>query len=77
MPVDYVAIAHGGAAGTNYQLMPGDRVFIASDNLIAFNNYLGKLTAPIERLFGIVGLGTSTVRSAETLGRAYNSTRNQ
>jgi len=76
MPVDYQAIAQGGRSATNYQIMPGDRVFIASDNLVSFNNYLTKLTAPIERLLGITSLGASTARSTQTLGRAYNSTRN-
>ena len=32
MPVDYEAITRGGLTATNYQIMPGDRVFIASDN---------------------------------------------
>jgi polysaccharide biosynthesis/export protein len=77
LPVDYQAIAQGGSSATNYQILPGDRVFIAGDNLIAFNNYVTKLTAPLERLLGITGLGTSTVRNAETLGRSYNQTRNQ
>jgi polysaccharide biosynthesis/export protein len=76
MPVDYQAIALGGSSATNYQIMPGDRVFIAGDNMVAFNNYLTKLTAPIERLLGLTGLGTSTARSAQTMGRAYNLNRN-
>ena len=75
LPVDYVAITQGGSAATNYQVMPGDRVFIAEDNVIAFNNWLTKLTAPIERLLGIASLGTSTVRGFQTLGRGYNQNR--
>ncbi len=75
MPVDYVAITRGGSAITNYQIMPGDRVFIADDNVIGFNNVLGKFTAPVERLLGIAGLGSSTVRGYQTLGRGYNSQR--
>jgi polysaccharide biosynthesis/export protein len=75
LPVDYGAIAQGGQTGTNYQLMPGDRVFIAEDNLVAFNAYLAKLTQPIERLFGLTGLGISTARSAQTMGRSYNLNR--
>lgn len=77
LPVDYSAIAKGGSTATNYQLMPGDRVFIAEDNLVSFNNYVGKLTAPVERLLGIASLGTSFTRSAQTLGRDYNRLRNQ
>ena len=46
LPVDYEAITQRGAAATNYQIMPGDRVFIAPDNLVAMNNNLSKKTAP-------------------------------
>ena len=75
LPVDYAAITRGGSAATNYQVMPGDRVFIADDNVVGFNNVLGKFTAPIERLLGIAGLGSSTVRGYQTLGRGYNQQR--
>ena len=76
LPVDYEAITRGGSAATNYQIMPGDRVFIAEDNVMAFNNFLAKVTLPIERLLGVASLGTSTIRSFQTLGRNYNQTRN-
>ena len=69
LPVDYEGIAKGGAAATNYQIMPGDRVFIAEDNVTAFNNYLAKMTLPIERLLGLSSLGTSAVRGMQTTGR--------
>jgi polysaccharide biosynthesis/export protein len=75
LPVDYVAITRGGSATTNYQIMPGDRVFIAEDNVVGLNNVLGKFTAPIERLLGIASLGSSTVRGYQTLGRNYNALR--
>jgi polysaccharide biosynthesis/export protein len=75
LPVDYAAITRGGSAATNYQVLPGDRVFIAEDNLIGMNNFISKLTSPIERLFGITSLGASTTRSLQTMGRNYNSNR--
>jgi polysaccharide biosynthesis/export protein len=75
LPVDYGAITHGGSTATNYQIMPGDRVFVAEDNMIAANSWLTKMTAPVERLLGLASLGTSTARSWETLGREYNRTR--
>ncbi len=75
MPVDYAAIAQGGSAATNYQIMPGDRLFIASDNLIAANTFISKVTAPVERLLGIASLSTSAVRGWQTMGRNYNRTR--
>jgi len=61
LPVDWRAITAQGATATNYQLMPGDRVFIAEDNLIAFDNSLGKVLAPVERLMGFAMLGVSTM----------------
>ena len=35
LPVDYEAITQGASTATNYQIMPGDRVFVAEDNMIA------------------------------------------
>ena len=75
LPVDYEAITKGGSTATNYQIMPGDRVFVAGDDLVAANTIFGKLTAPIERILGMASLGTSSARSWETLGREYNRTR--
>jgi polysaccharide biosynthesis/export protein len=75
LPVDYDAITKGASSATNYQIMPGDRVFVAGDNMIAANSWLNKMTAPLERLLGIASLGTSSARSWETLGREYNRTR--
>ena len=69
-------VARGGSVATNYQIMPGDRVFVAEDGLMAFNTYLGKVTAPIERLLGLGSLGVSATRGFQTMGRNYNRTRN-
>ncbi len=75
LPVDYEAIVLGGASDTNYQILPGDRVFIAEDNVSAFTNYLAKVTAPVERLFGLSSLGASSIRGMQTMGRNYNRLR--
>ncbi len=75
MPVDYAAITRGGSTATNYQVMPGDRVFVEADGMIAANTFISKVTAPIERLLGIASLGSSSARSMQTLGRNYNRTR--
>jgi polysaccharide export outer membrane protein len=63
LPVDWEAITEGGATRTNYQLFPGDRIFVKADKLIALDNALSKLIAPIERLFGVILLGNTTVQS--------------
>jgi polysaccharide biosynthesis/export protein len=75
LPVDYDSISKGGSAATNYQIMPGDRVFIAEDGMSAFSNFLTKVTMPIERLLGVTSLGASAIRSTQTMGRSYNQNR--
>jgi polysaccharide biosynthesis/export protein len=60
--VDYEGITQRGAAATNYQILPGDRLFIAGDEIVAKNNNLGKKTAPIERALGLLALKSSTFR---------------
>jgi polysaccharide biosynthesis/export protein len=75
LPVDWVAIARGGVTDTNYQLLPGDRLFVVDDSVVATDNYMAKFTRPMARLLNIAGLGASTVTDAQTLGRDYNRHR--
>ncbi len=76
LPIEWDAITQGAQTATNYQLMPGDRLYVSEDELTTFTNILGKVTAPIERIAGIAGLSSSTLRGWETMGRHYNATRN-
>lgn len=70
LPVDWRAIAQDGIAAANYQILPGDRVYIQSDRLMAFNGVLTKFTAPLERLLGVTLLGATTVKQYQNLGRS-------
>ena len=72
LPVDWDAIAHGASTATNYQLMPGDRVFIAENDTIALTAFIGEVLSPFERVGGALSLGTNTIRNLQTLGRSYN-----
>jgi len=76
LPVDWQAISAGGETATNYQLMPGDRIYIAADKMLTASNFLGKVISPVERIAGSLGLVNSTIRGYETMGRGYNHTRN-
>jgi polysaccharide biosynthesis/export protein len=73
LPVDYLGITRGADSSTNYQLLPGDRLFIAEDGLIATSYFINKLTDPIYRLLNMTQLGTYTMLRFQTLGRHYNS----
>jgi len=72
LPVDIEAIMKGGSTATNYQLLPGDRVFIAQDQWIAFDSIIGKVTAPFERIFGFTLLGTSLVQQINRFPFGFN-----
>lgn len=62
LPVDYVAITKGASTATNYQILPGDRIYIAEDRLVKLDTTITKLTQPFERLFGFTLLGGQTVQ---------------
>jgi polysaccharide export outer membrane protein len=72
LPVDIEAIMKGGSTATNYQVLPGDRVFIAQDQWIAFDSIVGKITAPFERIFGFALLGSSAVQQINRFPYGFN-----
>ena len=63
LKVDWKAVAECGATSTNYQIFPGDRIYIQADKLICTDNWLAKIISPIERVFGVVLLGSTMVNS--------------
>lgn len=63
LPVDWQAVVACGDTRTNYQLLPGDRVYVGAYPLSALDVAMARVFAPIERVFGITLLGTQTVNS--------------
>jgi polysaccharide biosynthesis/export protein len=63
LPVDWMAVTQCGKGDTNYQLFPGDRVYVDSNNLIKADTFLSKLYSPILRTLGVTLLGAATVNS--------------
>lgn len=63
LPVDWAAISQGASPATNYQIMPGDRLYVAEDKLVALDTWLSKVIAPAERLFGFTLLSTQTLQT--------------
>jgi len=60
LPVDWVDVTAYGKPDTNYQLLPGDRVFVVEDRFISFDGTLARVFAPFERIMGFSLLGAST-----------------
>jgi polysaccharide export outer membrane protein len=65
LPVDWCAITKGGSTATNYQVLPGDRVFVQEDHWYSFDTWVGKVLSPFERVLGFTLLGTATVQAAK------------
>ena len=72
LPIDWEAITQQADVTTNYQLLPGDRVFIAHNKLVAFDSAVAKFTSPLERILGftLLGTGTASRLSGDVLGKS-------
>lgn len=74
LPVDWKAIVQCAKTGTNYQILPGDRIYVKAQPLIKFDTMLGLLVAPVERAFGVALLGQDTILSFRTGGGTGTTT---
>jgi hypothetical protein len=62
LPVDWNAIVRGGDTWTNFQLLPGDRVYVMAQPVVTATTFLSRILEPVERIFGVTLLGGSTVQ---------------
>ena len=73
LPVDWKAITECADTRTNYQLIPGDRVFVKAYLATTVDTKMARVLAPIERVLGVTLLGVSTGRSFSNLGNNNNN----
>lgn len=78
LPVDWRAITASGVTSTNYQILPGDRIFVEHDGWIAADSMIAKVTSPFERIMGfsLLGVGTATRFSGPVLKGGGNANAN-
>jgi polysaccharide export outer membrane protein len=75
LPVDWCGVTMRGEVKTNFQLLPGDRVFIMSQPLTTFDTIYARMLAPVQRTLGIAIYGASaynTIRYASTPLSRFN-----
>jgi polysaccharide export outer membrane protein len=72
LPVNWREITRGGSTDTNYQILPGDRVFISEDRFVALDSTLEKMLRPFERLLGFTALGAQTIQQLQRFPRGLN-----
>lgn len=65
MMVDWRGITQDGITTTNYQLFPGDRIYVKADDWIKFDNVVAKVTSPFERMMGFVLFGHGLQRTLQ------------
>ncbi len=65
MYVDWRGITQDAVTSTNYQLLPGDRIYVKADTLIAADSFIAKVLTPLNRLAGFTLLGNGTVRALQ------------
>src|SRR5262249_57085040 len=57
LAVNWRAITTRGRTETNYQLLPGDRIYVQAQPLVATHTYLARLFSPMERVLRLTPLG--------------------
>jgi polysaccharide export outer membrane protein len=62
LPVKWDEIVKGGGTATNYQVLPGDRIFVSGNKLIALDTAIAKIQQPLERVLGFSQLGAQTIQ---------------
>lgn len=72
LPVDWCGVTQKGRVGTNYQLLPGDRVYIMGRPLSTFDTNFARIIAPLQRTLGLSIYGASTYQTFQSLGQNRN-----
>jgi polysaccharide biosynthesis/export protein len=73
LPVDWCAVTKRGRTETNYQLFPGDRLYVEAEPLVTLDTALARIISPIERVFGGILLGNATVQSFNPINGSNGS----
>ena len=74
LPVDWKSVTSLASTETNYQILPGDRLFVAEDKHVAFGTWVDKVVSPFERImaFSMLGADTVTRFSGNVMGGGGN-----
>jgi polysaccharide export outer membrane protein len=68
LAVDWNGIVRRGETATNYQILPGDRIYVNSDPLVTIDTYVARILAPVERTFGAILLVNTTLENLRRPG---------
>lgn len=69
LPVDWKGISQYGSASTNWQILPGDRIYVKAQGIIHTDTKLARWLSPFERVFGTTLLGGGAISAARNAFR--------
>ena len=76
LPVDWKGITRRGHTKSNYQILPGDRVFVMGQPLTKVDATLARTLAPVERGLSTVLLGSTTYQTLRGNGFGFGNNSN-
>jgi len=77
LPVDWVGLTQHGITATNYQIFPGDRIYVKAQRLVTIDTTLARVLSPVERLFGVTLIGANTVNNIAGRGNGFGGNNNR
>lgn len=77
LPVDWIGITQHGVTITNYQILPGDRIYVKAQRLVTIDTMLARIISPIERVFGVTLLGANTINQIKGRGFGFGGSGGQ
>ena len=72
LAVDYKGIVRRGETATNYQILPGDRLYVKAAPLLTFDAYMGRVLAPLDRLIGSTLLVNGAIGSFQSISTFHS-----
>jgi polysaccharide export outer membrane protein len=73
LPVNWRVITQAGDTATNYQLFPGDRIYVRANCLLGINNRISQFLYPLNNAMGSTLLGVGTWNLFRIAGRNNNN----
>ncbi len=77
LPVDWVGLSQWGQSATNWQIFPGDRIYIKAERAVTVATKLGRVLAPVEKVLGVTLLGANSVNQISGRGNGFNNAANR
>ncbi len=75
LPVNWRVLTEAGDTETNYQLFPGDRIYVRANGLLHFNNRLSQFLYPFNNAAGaaLIGFGAADIARFAVSGNINNA----